>query len=277
MAVVWFYCDESYDPKNKTPDAYVVGGLAAEESVWKKIERSWNWKNKRVGVGCFHAVDLNAHTYEFSGWTRQRAKRYSRSLLKILIKQRRQLQAVSVGVLAKDYEQIINEDGRRRLGHPYILCFKECIALLAEELHRPQNGWSQDVKVSVILEQNKFQAEAINVFYKMKAHPKWRAAYRLGTCASGSREQFVALQPADLIAYETFRLIHERHFGMNKIRVPLNKMFPFNGFSGFYYTPEILVDMKPIAENDTSEPNGCIIIHPPAYTKDDAPGSEQTP
>jgi hypothetical protein len=146
MAVVWFYCDESYDPKSKTPDAYVVGGLAAEESVWKKIERSWNWKNKRVGIKCFHAVDLNAHTYEFTGWTRQRAKRYSRSLLKILIKQRRQLQAVSVGVLAKDYEQIINEDGRRRLGHPYILCFKECIALLAEELHRPQNGWSRDVK-----------------------------------------------------------------------------------------------------------------------------------
>ncbi len=64
---------------------------------------------------------------------------------------------------------------------------------------------------------------------------------------------------------------------MNKIRVSLNKVFPFNGFSGFYYTSEILGDMKPIAENDTSEPNGCIIIHPPAYTKDDAPDSEQTP
>jgi hypothetical protein len=61
---------------------------------------------------------------------------------------------------------------------------------------------------------------------------------------------------------------------MNGIRVPLNKMFPFNGSSGSYYTPEILVDMKPIAENDTSEPNGCIIIHVPAYTKE--PGSEQT-
>ena len=77
----------------------------------------------------------------------------------------------------------------------------------------------------------------------------------------------MALQPADLIAYETFRLIHERHFGLNKLRKPLEKMFPFNGFSGFYYEPQILQDMKQIAENDTSEPNGCIIIHPPAYTE----------
>jgi hypothetical protein len=270
MTMLWFYCDESYDAKEKTPNAYVVGGLAAEEGVWEKIARSWDWKNKRVGIKCFHAVDLNAHTYEFDGWTKQRAKRYSSDLLKILVKRKRRLHVVSVGVLAKDYEQIIPEEGRRRLGNPYILCFKECVALLAEELHRPQNNWSQDVKFSVILEQNKFQKEAVDVFYKMKAHPTWRAAYRLGTCAAGNYEDFTALQPADLVAYETFRLIHERHFGMNRVRVPLQKMFPSNGFSGFYYTPEIFERMKPIVEKDTSEPNGCIFIHPPAYTLDDA-------
>jgi len=270
MDTVWFYCDESYDPQS---NAYVVGGMAATEDVWNKIVRSWNWKNKRVGIKCFHAVDLNAHKYEFTGWTNQRAKRYSRSLLKILIKQKRRLQAVSVGVLVKEYEQIINEHGRRQMGHPYILCFKQCIALLAEELHRPQNGWDSNIGFSVVLEQNKFQAEAVGLFYKMKAHPTWRAAYRLGTCEPGSREKFVPLQPADLMAYETFRLIHERHFGMNKIRIPLYKMFPFNGFSGFYYTAEILQDMKPIAENDKGEPNGCIFIQLPQYTKDDAPGA----
>ena len=274
MSMLWFYCDESYDPTDKTPNAYVVGGLAAEEGVWNSIEKSWKLKNKLVGIDCFHAVDLNAHTYEFNGWTRQRAKRYSTDLLKILTRQKRKLQVVSVGVLAKDYERIINEDGRRRLGNPYILCFKECIALLAEELHRPQNNWQQDVSFSVILEQNKFQTEAISVFNKMKAHPTWRAAYRLGTCAPGSREKFTALQPADLVAYETFRLIHERHFGMNKVRIPLQKMFSSNGFSGFYYQTEIFEHMKPIVESDTSEPNGCIFIHEPAYTLDDA-GSEQ--
>ncbi|MFZ0199693.1 MAG: DUF3800 domain-containing protein [Candidatus Sulfotelmatobacter sp.] len=273
MPGVWFYCDESYDSQAKDPNTYVVGGIAAEEIVWEKVERGWSWKNRRVGVKHFHASHLNAHDHEFTGWTKQRAKRYSRGLLKLLIKQKRKLQAVSVGVLAREYEKIINEDGRRRLGNPYILCFKECIALLAEELHRPQNMWPKDVQFSVILEQNRFQAEAIGVFYKMKSHPTWRAAYRLSSCAAGNRDEFIALQAADLIAYETFRLIHERHFGMNKVRKPLEKMFPFNGFSGFYYVPEILERMKTIAEKDTSEPNGCIIIHPPAYTADDAPGA----
>jgi len=201
MAMLWFYCDESYDSKSKKSHAYVVGGLAAEESVWEKIERSWNWKNKQVGVKHFHASHLNAHDHEFKGWTKQRSKRYSRDLLKILIKQKRRLQAVTVGVLTQDYERIINEEGRKRLGNPYILCFKECIALLAEELHRPQNNWEQDVKFSVILEQNNLQTEAVDVFYKMKNHPTWRAAYRLGDCAPGNRDEFIALQPADLIAY----------------------------------------------------------------------------
>jgi hypothetical protein len=269
MTTLWFYCDESYDPKSSTPDAYVVGGVAAEEEVWKKIIRSWDFKNKRVGVECFHAVDLNAHTYEFDGWTRQRAKRYSSDLLKILVRQKRKLQVVSVGVLGKDYERVISEDGRRRLGNPYILCFKECIALLAEELHRPQNNWEQDVKFNVVLEQNKFQREAEAVFNKMKVHPIWRAAYRLGICEVGDRETFTALQPADLVAYETYRLIHERHFGMNRLRIPLQKMFSSNGFSGFYYTTEILESMKLIVEKDTSEPNGCIFIHEPNYTKDE--------
>jgi len=230
MAMLWFYCDESYDSKSKEPNVYVVGGLAADESVWEKIERSWNWKNRRVGVPHFHASHLNAHDHEFKGWTKQRAKRYSSDLLKILVRQKRKLHAVSVGLLAKDYARIINEEGRVRLGNPYILCFKECIALLAEELHRPQNGWDKDVKFSVILEQTRFQNEAIGVFYKMKAHPTWQAAYRLGTCAPGSRDEFIALQPADLIAYETFRLIHERHFGMNKLRKPLERCFRLTVF-----------------------------------------------
>jgi hypothetical protein len=185
-----------------------------------------------------------------------------------LVKQKRRLHVVSVGVLGKDYERVISEDGRRRLGNPYILCFKECIALLAEEPHRPQNNWEQDAKFNVVLEQNRFQKEAEAVFNKMKVHPIWRAAYRLGTCEVGDRDMFTALQPADLVAYETYRLIHECHFGINRLRIPLQKTFSSNGFSGFYYTTEILDTMKPIVEKDISEPNGCIFIHEPNYTKD---------
>lgn len=268
MATIWFYCDESYDSRERKPNAYVVAGFAADEATWESIRVRWDAKNGRVGVQCFHAVDLNAHAGEFSGWTRQRAKRYSTFLLKILTQKKRKLHAVSVGVLAKDYERIINEEGRKRLGHPYILCFKECIALLAEELHSPQNGWPIDVKFSVILEQNKYQQVALEVFNKMRAHATWRAAYRLGDCYFADRRKDTNLQVADLLAYETFRLIHDRHFGLAKVRIPLTKMFPHNGFSGFYYVPDMLERMKNIAEGDTSEPNGCIIIHNPSYTYD---------
>ena len=118
------------------------------------------------------------------------------------------------------------------------------------------------------MEQNEHQKDAIEIFYKMKAHPGWRAAYRLGTCAPGDRDEFIALQPADLIAYETFRLVHERHFGFKRVRKALQKMWAQNGFSGFYYEPDVLESIKPTAENDTSEPNGCIIIQEMPYTEE---------
>jgi hypothetical protein len=103
----------------------------------------------------------------------------------------------------------------------------------------------------------------------MKASPSWRAAYRLGECTSGGKG-VIPLQVADLVVYETFRLIHERHFGLNRVRIPLTKMFPSNGFLGFYYEEEVLERMKKTAEADRSAPNGCIIIQIPQYTSDEA-------
>jgi len=118
MAMLWFYCDESYDSKAKKPNVYIVGGAIAGDKIWDKIERSWDWKNRRVGVPRFHASHLNALDHEFKGWSKQRSKRYVIDLLKILVKPKRNLHIASVGVLTKDYERIINEDGRRRLGNP---------------------------------------------------------------------------------------------------------------------------------------------------------------
>jgi len=263
--MLWLYCDESYDSKSKKSDVFVVGGFVAEEDVWTKIERRWIAKNKRVGVSCFHASHINARDYEFAGWTPQRSKRYVKDLLQILRQQRRKLHAVSIGILVKDYERIISEHGRDMLGSPYIVCFKECIALIAEELHDSTHNWPKDEKFSVILDRNPFQLEAIDVFYKMKDNPKWRAAYRLGVCTSGSTKEFVGLQPADLIAYETFRLIYDRHYTGRKVRKALQALLPANGFSGFYYEKEILDRLKEPLESSNSSKNGFIVIHTPSY------------
>jgi hypothetical protein len=266
MAMLWFYCDESYS--SSKPNAYVVAGFIATDRVWGKVERAWKNKNHRVGVTRFHASHLNALDYEFEGWMAQRSKRYTKSLIRILQKPKRDLHAVSVGILRQDYELIISEAGRKKFGNPYIVCFKQSIALIAQEMYN--GNWEPDDKFSVILDRNDFQAEAQEVFFKMKdSGERWPASRHLGTCASGSAEEYIPLQAADLIAYETFRLLESKARGREKIRKALRKLLPKNGFSGYYYEPELLRDIKDTIENAQVEPNGFIALHRLPYTTDD--------
>jgi len=53
------------------------------------------------------------------------------------------------------------------------------------------------------------------------------------------------LQTADLIAYETFRLLHGEQDGVLTARKSLESMFPKNGFKGLYYGRQTLEKMKP--------------------------------
>jgi hypothetical protein len=262
MVMLRFYCDESF--RHKKSNTFVVGGLISDERTWGRIETRWDSKNKRVGVPRFHAAHLNARKHEYEGWTPQRSKRYVKGLLKILQDQKRRLNIISVGILNKEYERIISSEGRLKFGNPYIVCFKQCISLIAEEMER---HWEPDDKFSVILEQNDFQNEAIDVFYKMKGSIEWPPYRRLAACAPGGKDEYIALQPADLVAYETFRLLDEKHYGSQKIRKALNALFPHNGVAGVYFEEDTLTRLKEPLESAKCVPNGFIVGHIPSYTK----------
>lgn len=128
MTMLWFYCDESHNSQVMWSKVYVVAGFIAEVETWEKIEKAWRAKNKRIGVSRFHASHLNSHSHEFKGWTSQRSKRYVADLLKILTKPQKRLHVISIGMLAEEYSRLISDQGREKLGHPYLACFKACIA-----------------------------------------------------------------------------------------------------------------------------------------------------
>jgi hypothetical protein len=256
MALLWFYCDESYKSQSKISKTYVVSGFVAEEKTWKSVERGWHRINKSRAIDRFHASELNAKDHEFEGWTSQRSKRYSKALVDVLLKQKKKLHAVSVGLLAEEYERIISKEGREKFGDPYMVCFKSCITHIARKMER--EGLPKDWKFSVIFDRNKFEEEAGRIFYLLKDLPDYKYRHRLGTCTPGSWEDFIALQPADLIAYETYRYLHEKKFGSQKVRKALGKMFGKNAFSGYYYDADLLADIKEEVEGMDCGPNGFI-------------------
>jgi len=217
-------------------------------------------ENARVVVKRYHAAYLNARSGEFDGWGKDKQISYTKNLIQALLDQKRKLHALSCSMWASDYYRIISDDGRRKLGKPYIACFKSCIATIAREMEI--RNFSPDDKFAVILDRNEFEDEAVKVFYTMKDTPEWPYHHRLATCAPGSWQDFVPLQCADLIAYETFRLIHDGAKD-EKVRKALKLMFSENGFLGYGFDPVALRSLKTDLEQAVCVDNGFVVSFPP--------------
>lgn len=267
-----FYCDESYDSQNKKPRTVVVGGVVTDEETWRAIEAGFSQENQRVGVTRYHGSHLNARDHEFAKWQgtdegKSQQVEYSKNLLKILQDQGTRIHVVSVGILTQEYERIVPPGDRKKFGDPYVVCFKECITLIAEEIER---HWAPEDQFSVIIDQDKgnpLQKDAVDLFYQLKQTSEWPAHRRLGTCTLGTGEEFVELQPADWVAYETFRFIHERHYGSQKVRAAFDNLFPHAGFSGHYYDAEALESIREALAEANVAPNGFMVRNIPEYVQ----------
>jgi hypothetical protein len=287
VAIFRFFCDESYDSDPKTgtgmmfdqddpkakkakyvPSTYVVGGFFSNEYTWADVEKRWGAENQRVGVSRYHAANVNARSGEFEGWEKEKQIVYSKNLLQILRDQKTDIHAVSCAMWASDYYRIISDEGRRKLGSPYVACFKNCVATIAREMEL--RGFQPEDKFEVVLDRSAYEGEAVEVFYKMKDERKWAYHHRLATCAPGSWEDFVPLECADLIAYETFRLIHDRTKG-DKVRKALQLMFSDNGFLGYSFEPDALNSLKEALEDAVCVDNGFVVSFPPLPDEPESP------
>jgi hypothetical protein len=261
-----FFCDESYDPpKTKRlkgspplePKCYVVGGFIGDQRTWEKVEGRWDRKNKRVGVPRYHAAHLNAATWEFDGWGKTRRLRYSKGMLRILKDQKKKLHGISCGLYVDDYRRIISADGQRKMGHPYLVCFKECIATIAQ--HMEYGGFAPEDTFSVVLDQNEHQIEAVDFFYKLKKS-NFPYRHRLETCTPGLATKYIGLQAADFVAYETFRLMQSIRNEIAQIRHALNVMFNTTGFMGHLYGEDALKKIAPLVDAAKCKANGYVGI-----------------
>jgi len=237
MALLKFFCDESYDsdPNKGTksgittskvplhvPRTYVVGGFLANDIIWGNIEKPWAEQNRKFGVSRFHGANVNARDGEFAGWERRYRDSYVLPLLGILQEQGRYLHAVSIGMYPRDYEKVINRHGRRLFGNPYIACFKTCVVMIAHEMELI--GMPREDKFAVRFDRNDFESDAVKIFYTLKDDPAFPLRHRLATCAPGGWEEFLPLQCADMIAYDTYRLLEDKNIGMEKTRKSLESL-----------------------------------------------------
>lgn len=275
MALLKFFCDESYDSdpnkgkvgvarkSNKThvPRVYVVGGFLANEVVWNRIEGPWRAKNKEVGVSRFHAAYVNARDGEFAGWSKPQRDSYVISLLKMIQGQERYLHAISIGMYPRDYEKTINPYGRKKFGNPYIACFKTAVVTIAHEMELA--GFPREDRFSVVLDRNIFEDEAVKIFYALKDNPAFALRHRLALCAPGSWEEATPLECADMIAYDTYRLLEDKNGGIDRARKSLESLYSKNGFMGIYFEESLFRSFKKPLEESQGVDNGFIVTPRP--------------
>jgi len=272
ILVFEFHCDLSYDgnpPGNvkgvrHEPRTYVFAGFFANDEVWQCIESGWSRINEKYQVPRFHAAHLNSKTHEYQGWDDPKKIAYSAEMLQVLHDQKKELSAVACGIFADEYRNIINEEGRRKMGSPYLLCFNSCISRVASAMDK--RGFPKADRFSVLMDEDDGYLSAIANFQMMRSHPLFEHRHRLGTCTPGNMDELVVLQPADLIAYEAFKWLEEaRKYGPEKMepkRFPLQSLLKYNHVAEGYWSHETLLRDKPRIESIPCAVEGGLIIIP---------------
>jgi hypothetical protein len=264
-----FCCDESHDSTNEKkkqgekpfePKSYVVGGFMSDEDSWRKIEFKWKRKNELEGLARYHAAHLNAGTWEYDGWTKSRRVRYSKEILRILKNRGRKLHGMSCGMHVDAYRRVINQEGQIKMGHPYLVCFKTLIATVAKQMD--EGNFSYEDRFAVFVDRGDHDADAIKAFYKIKDDPQFPHRHRLESCTSATSEALIGLQAADFVAYETFRLMHDKRKGQTEIRAAFKTMLGSTPFFGYLLDEKVMLRMKDYVDSATCFPDGLVIVPP---------------
>jgi hypothetical protein len=198
LAVLGAYIDESGAPESG--EVLVLSGFYTTPKHWAKILREWLGIVHRSGVTRFHTTDCANGYNEFEGWSNTRKKNMFTNLINI-VSRHSDLIGCSAGIALKDYKEVVSPEVDEVFGGPRSLTFqllvmdmvKKANAPIAFIVDKPPKGWG-------ILD---------DVFEKTKALPRpWCSL--LHSLTPGNVRTFPAIQIADLLAYETYRLLNKR-------------------------------------------------------------------
>lgn len=196
------FLDESYDKR-----IFIVGGFLSYEDEWWKIEKKWKKTLRENHLERFHAADCNNGFGEFRGWPPKRRTGLIKRLLRIIEQQ--EIYGIYSGVVQPAYR---DEFGVKRDDDAYPLCLQHCIEIIGEKTAR----LPLTEKVKIIVDTCRFSGKGAEVFHFMKYGHSWDQGARLHSITYSSWQDFVPLQCADLMAYESFKLVLRGEFEQHR-------------------------------------------------------------
>jgi len=192
VAVIRVYLDES--GIHEGSPVVTVAAYLARPKDWMRFTSEW--KRAIKPAKCYHATDAAACQGEFKGWTPDQVIELPKRALPII--PRYTEMGVAIGIQMQDFEVALKGRPtlRKQLGSPYGACLHWVMATILK--HKAENDNRE--QIAFFHETNHYRGEALETFAHMEEIYNPQGARM--TFAFGSKEKYVPLQAADILAFE---------------------------------------------------------------------------
>jgi hypothetical protein len=227
------YMDESY----VDGALMCVGGWLCRDDGWGRIEHRWRqrieYEQRRsvranqAPIERYHASDLEHFRDEYKvGWDKARRTLFSKKLIDILSSEKVRLKnpiGIATGIkfphILEAYPSAKKDRVFRIVWAAYRVCMMENLLILAETMKRAFPG----EQVAVVYDRGPFKGAALSAFDSFKEGPTVNKR-DIVTMAPMGWEDCTALQPADMICFESRKLINSGQKNLEQFRRSLQRI-----------------------------------------------------
>jgi hypothetical protein len=210
MVILKSYFDDS-GRENSYPRVAIVGGYVGRFDQIEKLQEDWGLIFKRDGVKCFHMADYENSQGEYKGWSdneqaKTKRKRHLETLIRVL--NLRALHYIGCGVMLDDFESVcdkLSASDRRKIGGPKAFCFLLCLLALRKWIDS-SSEYSSDSPDVFYEHGPKMCSEIINIYSNGQTIPCLTDEFKFNEIIPLNKS-YIGMQPADLIAYEAYKVV----------------------------------------------------------------------
>jgi hypothetical protein len=206
------YIDESVD---KNQNIFTMACLISTGKEWRELERAWKiylagWNRRLTKLGRppitrYHASECRNLKGEFKGWSADEQRELTKGLLSVL-KRSARTNTIAYDTNLADVCEVFPEASKDRLRAAYSILTKFLISSIGHD----QGALDPTGKITLFHDRCDYDNVILQSFNQLVRDPAFAHGGYFTSIAPLSWEQSVALQPADLIAYEVFKETERR-------------------------------------------------------------------
>ena len=211
------YLDDSTQDRHGQKVVAITGYLATVEASLK-FEDDWRGVLRRGPFPYFHATDFLARQPPFNnGWSDAERNEFTERIT--VTASGYPTLGIGCAIICDEYERAFPTDISEEWKDPRLFALFGLLCLLSGTTDKKNTRFTFPQPLHFLVERQKhFVGNAIELFYAYK--DKMDKEHRFADIAHGSREEYLPLQAADLLVYETTRKlveqIHDPHATMRK-------------------------------------------------------------